>query len=178
MQVHERYVGRTLKCTTCRAEFEAELPEVDGVQEVVAAMPVDPEPGKKINRIFLAIFLLIPLAGFIWWLGQDPSEGPGGAVFRDQRAVGETATLDTGMDRPVMVALDHEAVGALLDMTTGALQVGVSSLMNNDDRFLEIEGGTKIRILEYANKDREARVRILEGPWESRIVWVPTRWVR
>jgi hypothetical protein len=50
--------------------------------------------------------------------------------------------------------------------------------MNNDDRFLEIEAGTRIRVLGYANNSREARVRILEGPWDSRIVWVPARWIR
>lgn len=178
MQVHERYVGRTLKCTSCRTEFTAELPEVGDVQELVPASVDESEPGKKTNRIFLAIFLLIPLAGFIWWLGQDQSEGPASSAFREQHVVGEIATVDTGTDRPVLVALDHEAVGALVDMRTGAIQVGVTSLINDDNRFLELEAGTKIRILEYANKNREARVRIIEGPWESRIVWVPGRWIR
>jgi len=54
----------------------------------------------------------------------------------------------------------------------------VASLLNQDDRFLEIKEGTRIRILEYANKSLEARVRIIEGPWNGRIVWVPARWIR
>jgi len=78
----------------------------------------------------------------------------------------------------VLVALDHESVGALVDMQSGSIQAGVASLLNQDDRFLEIKEGTRIRVLEYANKSLEARVRILEGPWDSRIVWVPARWIR
>jgi hypothetical protein len=154
------------------------MPEAPDVQVVVAPTGGDPEPEKKTGRFFLAILVLIPVAGLIWWLGQDQSEGPGSSVFREQHVVGAIATVDTGTDRPVLVALDQESVGALVDMRTGAIQVGVTSLMNNDDRFLELEAGTKIRVLEYANKDREARVRIIEGPWESRIVWVPARWIR
>ncbi len=180
MQVHERYVGRTLKCTSCRAEFVAELPPegAPAPPPPEAAAAGEPEDSRGGNRWLLAIFLLIPLAGFIWWLGQDHSEGPASAVFGERKAVGELAVLEVAGDRPVMAALDQQSVGALVDLRDGAVQVGVSSLMNDDDRFLTIEAGTRVRVLEYANGDREARVRIVEGEWVSRIVWVPTRWVR
>ena len=35
-----------------------------------------------------------------------------------------------------------------------------------------------VRVLERRKRAVEARVRVLEGPWESRIVWVPIDWVR
>ena len=177
MQIHERYLGRTLKCTSCRTEFEAEMPEGAIPEEPV--LPTVDEKSKPGGKRFLPwLLVLVPVVAVIWWLGQDHSEGVGKTVFRTERGVGFNATLDTGLDRPVLVALDQESVGALVDMQSGAIQVGVTSLMNNDDRFLEIEAGTRIRVLGYANNSREARVRILEGPWDSRIVWVPARWIR
>jgi hypothetical protein len=76
-----------------------------------------------------------------------------------------------------MVAFDHESVGALQTLGQGNVQINVGALMDQD-RYMELPSGTNIRILEYANKGKEARIRILEGPWQSKVVWVPTRWIR
>jgi hypothetical protein len=178
MQVHERYLGRTLKCTSCRTEFLAELPKDVPLEEPAVPTPVEPEARKSPVRFLPWLLLLVPLAGFVWWLGQDQTEGVAETVFRAQRAAGENATLDTGAGRPVLVALDYESVGALVDMQQGAIEVGVASLMDKDSRFLELEAGSKIRVIEYADKSHVARVRILAGPWQGRIVWVPARWIR
>lgn len=178
MQVHERYLGRTLKCTSCRTEFLSELPEDVPLEEPVAPTPVETEAKKSPARFLPWLLLLIPLVGLVWWLGQDQSEGVAETVFRAPRAAGENATLDTGSGRPVLVALDYESVGALVDMQQGALEVGVASLMDDDNRFLEMEAGSRIRVIEFADKSRVARVRILAGSWEGRIVWVPARWIR
>ena len=178
MQVHERYLGRTLKCTSCRTEFLAEMPEGVPLEEPAAPSTVESEPTKSPARFLPWLLLLIPLVGLVWWLGQDQSEGVAKTVFRAARSVGENATLDTGGGRPVLAALDYDSVGALVDMQQGALEVGVASLMDDDNRFLELEAGSKIRVIEYADKSRVARVRILAGPWEGRIVWVPARWIR
>ncbi len=178
MQVHERYLGRTLKCTSCRTEFLAEMPEGVDLEEAAAPLPAETEAKKSPTRFLPWLLLLIPLVGFVWWLGQDQSEGVAETVFRAPRAVGENATLDTGGGRPVLVALDYDSVGALVDMQQGALEVGVASLMDDNNRFLEMEVGSRIRVLEFADKSRVARVRILAGPWEGRIVWVPARWIR
>ena len=178
MQVHERYLGRTLKCTSCRTAFEAALPE--GVVAEESALPEIPEDESKPSATrFLPwlVLLLIPVAGLLWFLGQDQSEGPAGTVFRAQRSVGSNATVDTGMDRPVLVALEHEAVGALVTLGQGSVQINVNSLMDQK-RYIELPSGTSVRILEYTDKGRVARIRILEGPWQSRIVWIPTRWIR
>jgi hypothetical protein len=176
MQVHDRYAGRTLKCTTCRTEFVAEAP-----QGPAGEAPAEPElryvpPEKNAKRFLPLLLLLIPLAGFLVWLGGG-DETPATA-FRDQHAVGEVAALDTGTTRPVLVALNQDAVAALVDMRTGSIQMGVSSLMTNQDKYLELEAGTKVRVLAYANEDREARVRVVDGPQTDLVVWVPRRWLR
>jgi hypothetical protein len=176
MQVHDRYAGRTLKCTTCRTEFVAGGSEggADADTYVQARSPQIPEKSPK--RFLPLLLLLIPLAGFLFWMGGD-DDAPATA-FREGHAVGDEASVDTGTTRPVLVALDHESVGALVDMRTGAIQIGVSSLMTNQDKYLELEAGTRVRVLAYANEDREAKVRILDGPSANQDVWVPRRWLR
>jgi hypothetical protein len=178
MQVHERYLGRTLKCTSCRTEFEAVLPEGAIADEPVLTTPDDEEakPGAK-RFIPWLLLALIPVVALIWFLGQDQSDGPAKAVFREARSAGENATVDAGSGRPVLVALDHEAVAALQTLGQGNVQINVGTLMDQD-RYIELPPGTNIRILEYANKGKEARIRILEGPWQSKVVWIPTRWIR
>jgi len=178
MQVHERYLGRALKCTSCRTEFEAVLPE--GAIEEASPLPTlpdeDAKPGAK-RFIPWLLLALIPVVAIIWFLGQDQSEGPAKAVFREGHSAGENATVDAGSGRPVLVALDHEAVGALQTLGQGNVQINVGSLMDQS-RYIELPSGTNIRILEYANRGKEARIRILEGPWQSKVVWVPARWIR
>ena len=178
MQVHERYLGRTLKCTSCRTEFEAVFPEGAIVDEPVLHIPDDGDAKPGFKRFIPWLLLaLIPVVALVWFLGQDQSEGPASAVFREGRSVGENATVDTGLGRPVLAALDHEAVGALQTIGQGNVQINVGALMDQD-RYIELPAGTNVRVLEYANKSREARIRILEGPWQSKVVWIPTRWVR
>jgi predicted nucleic acid-binding Zn-ribbon protein len=177
MQVHERYLGRTLKCTACRTEFEAVIP--DGA---IAEEPVFPELEEErrsgVGRFLpWLLLLLVPVVALLWFLGQDQSEGPAQSVFREQRSVGENATVDTGLGRPVLAALDHEAVAALMTLGQGNVQINIGALMDQD-RYIELPAGTNVRILEYANKSREARIRILEGPWQSKVVWIPSRWIR
>ncbi len=177
MQVNDRYFGRTLKCTTCRKEFVAESPE--GGAEVDTYVPVssEPLPEKSARRFLPLLLLLIPLAGFLAWMGGGDDDVADSA-FREGHAVGDAASVDTGTTRPVLVALDHESVGALVDMRTGAIQLGISSLINNQDKYLELEAGTEVRVLAFANEDREAKVRILDGPSANQDVWVPRRWLR
>ena len=178
MQVHERYLGRTLKCTSCRTKFEATLPE--GAVPEEPALPELPEDSSKPSAARFVpwiVLLLIPVAGLLWFLRQDQSEGPAQTAFRTQRPVGSNATVDTGMGRPVLVALEYEAVGPLVTLGEGSVQINVNALMDQK-RYIELPSGTSVRVLEYADKSRVARIRVLEGPWQSRIVWVPARWVR
>ncbi len=118
---------------------------------------------KSAKRFLPLLLLLIPLAGFLAWMGGG-DDGVADSAFREGHAVGDRVSVDTGTTRPVLVALDHESVGALVDMRTGAIQVGITSIMNNQDKYLELEAGTKVLVLAFANEDREAKVRIIEGP--------------
>ena len=90
MQVHERYLGRTLKCTSCRTSFEAVLPE--GAEADEPELPAVDEgevtPGIRRYMPWL-LLLLVPLVGIIWFLGQDQSEGPASAVFQNRPSAGE-----------------------------------------------------------------------------------------
>jgi len=178
MQVHDRYYGRTLKCTTCRKEFIAEAPE--GGVEVDTYVPPrsKPETEKSAKRFLPLLLLLIPLVGFLFWVTGGDDDGVADSAFREGHAVGDVVAVDTGTTRPVLVALDHESVGALVDMRAGAIQLGVSSLMTNQDKYLELEAGTQVRVLAFANEDREAKVRVIEGPAANQDVWVPRRWLR
>ena len=178
MQVHERYLGRTLKCTSCRTEFEATLP-VGAVTDEPALPQLQDAPSKPGAARFLPwlVLVLIPVVGLLWFLGQDQSEGPAEAMFREQRSAGDNATVDAGSGRPVLVALEYEAVGALLTIGQGNVQINVGALMDQD-KYIELPASTGVRILDYTDKGRVARIRILEGPWQSRIVWIPTRWIR
>jgi hypothetical protein len=177
MQVNDRYYGRTLKCTTCRTEFVAEGPEPGKEVDTFVPPRTAQDTEKSAKRFLPLLLLLIPLAGFLVWLsGGDDDVAD--SVFREGHAVGDVAAVDTGTTRPVLVALDHESVGALVDMRSGAIQLGVSSLMTNQDKYLELEAGTKVRILAFANEDREAKVRVVDGPASNQEVWVPRRWLR
>jgi hypothetical protein len=177
MQVHERYLGRTLRCTSCRTAFEAALPEGVAVDDP-APTPIESEAPKRSATRFLPwLLLLIPLGGAVWWLGQPKEEGGAAGLFREEHSVGEIASVDTGAGRPVLAALDHDGVGPLVTLQQGPVQINVGSLMDSD-RYIELPAGTEIRVLEYADKGAASRVRVLQGPWESRIVWIPTRWIR
>jgi len=43
---------------------------------------------------------------------------------------------------------------------------------------LAVAAGSRVRVLARSRRQAEARVRILDGPQSSRIVWVPITWVR
>jgi hypothetical protein len=104
MQVHERYYGRTLKCTGCRTEFVAEAREEDLAPPPAEAVPRTPARGAGGPKwILWLVLLLVPVIGFVLWLGRGG--GPPETAFREQHAVGDVA--------------------ALVDMRTGAVQLGI-----------------------------------------------------
>jgi hypothetical protein len=177
MQVHERYLGKTLRCTSCRTEFIAD--PADQVVEVEPATPVvvDDKHRRSPIRFFPWLLLLIPLAALLWWLGQDQSAGSAGRLFRAERSVGELADLYAGSSESVMVAFDRESVSAIVQAVERGDRDSLRAL-ESEGRCLGVSAGTRIRVLERSRKDPEARVRIVEGPWASRIVWVPATWIR
>jgi hypothetical protein len=175
MQVHERYLGRSLRCTSCRTEFLAMLPADVDVEAVVAA-PLEVEnsgPRRSWTRHLRWLLGLIPLVLLVWWLGQATT----GRVLGVQRTVGEIGVLEDDSGGPVVVALDPESAEVLV---RAGDDVGGEDLrfLIEQGRGVEMARGTSVRVLESGAKGGMVRVRVISGPWESRKVWVPTRWVR
>ena len=176
MQVHERYLGRTLRCTSCRTEFLADPPIGNDDQSFETAEEEgEPKPSRR--WILAVIVLLIPVVAVLWWLGQDQSGGFARSLFHVERSVGELGSLDAGAEGPVPVAFDRESVIVLLAAVDAGNPQGLQEL-RAAGRCLDVPSGTRVRVLEHGRKDPEARVRIVDGPWASRIVWVPARWIQ
>jgi hypothetical protein len=176
MQVHERYLGRSLRCTSCRTEFVAALP--GGVAAPAPALPsAAPEgpAGARPRRLWWLALLVLPVAALLWWLGQEPTGGVGDALFRPQRTAGDIGSLATDTPGAVVVAFDQPDVAALV-AAGDAPDPSLLRLFLDAGHGLDVAAGTRVRVLERAG--RSSRVRILDGPWESRIVWVPSSWVR
>ncbi len=173
MQVHERYLGRTLKCTSCRTEFLAELPADAEVAEEAA--PVVVEIPKRSRRNYLLwILVLIPLAAIVWWLGQEDS---GGVLLRADRSPGEIGFVGTDGDGPVIAAMDYDTVAVLVQAGSDSDPALVQSLVK-EGHCIELSRETQVRVLERTDKGKVSRVRVLDGPWATRIVWIPARWIR
>ena len=173
MQVHERYLGRTLKCTSCRADFLAMLPD-DAVIEESAPVEIElPEPQRSRVRHLRWLVVLVPIALLVWWLGQDKT----GTLLASHRSWGEIGVLENAGDGPIVVALDPDSAMELIKTDGDTGGDVVSSLIERGVAF-EAPRGTSVRVLESTGGGRVVRVRIISGPWESRKVWVPTRWVR
>jgi hypothetical protein len=176
MQVHERYYGRTLRCTSCSAPFEALAPSDPGLWDRAA----ESSP-KRVRRrrhgVAAGAVLVLVTAALLWWLGSDRRQGFAGALFTVPKTATELGVLQAEGDRAVMVALDRETAAEILD----ALERGQSAALEElraSPRCLEVAAGTRVRVVERRKGAAEASVRILEGPWSSRVVWVPIRWVK
>jgi predicted Zn finger-like uncharacterized protein len=185
MQVHARYFGRTLRCTSCRTEFDALPPPAATPQTVSGRLsveldrePVAPEERVRRRRWLTAAVVLAALFGAaLWWLGSDRRHGLAGDLFTVSKARTEIGVLTRGAEPTVTVALDREMLHEMI----AALEAGIEEdfeRLRSSPRCIEVAAGTRVRVLERRKRAVEARVRVLEGPWESRIVWVPIDWVR
>jgi hypothetical protein len=178
MQVHERYLGRTLRCTSCRTEFLAALPEGVEVVEPPPELPQLDKPERTSSRRLLWLALAVVLVAVaLWWLGQGGHGGVRDALFRPQRVNGEMGVLEADASGPVVVALDRDAVARLVKAGLSP-ESGDARGVVEDGHGLEVAAGTQVRVIERIDRGRALRVRILSGPWASRVVWVPSRWVR
>ncbi len=173
MQVHERYLGRSLRCTSCRTEFLAMLPADPGIEEAAPVEVAPPRAGRSWTRHLRWLLALIPLALLVWWLGQDSS----GRMISHQRATGEIGVLENDHGGPVVAALDPDSATVLVKAGDVAEGSELAFLIEQG-RAVEVAHGTTVRVLGTAARGRVAHVRVISGPWESRKVWVPARWVR
>ena len=179
MQVHERYLGRNLRCTSCRTEFLAEIPDDVEVVEPPPEISEDELTQPPRGHWVRWLLLLIPIAAVIWWLGQDQSGGFADSVFKGDRAMGAIATLGRGPDLRVYVAFDQEHAAELAKFHDHGRIEDVYRDFLAEGHCFEISPGTRVRVLAgTGGGGDEVRVRILSGPWESRIGWVPRAWLQ
>jgi len=186
MQVHARYFGRTLRCTSCRTEFDALPPSAPGIIETVSDRlsveldrePIAPEERARRRRWLAIGAVLAALLGIaLWWLGGDRRQGFASDLFTMSKSRTEIGVLAQGDEATVTVALDREALHEMIAALEAGDETGLERLRSSP-RCIEVAAGTRVRVLERRKRAVEARVRVLEGPWESRIVWVPIDWVR
>lgn len=167
LKIHDRYVGRALHCTECGTEFLADptLADIDDLIE-------DLVPDEKRSFPWLAILggVAVLTVGVLW-LGQAQEGGLMARFFEPSHSAGQFVSLAMEGRERVPVAMDHETivyvVDALEDEDPGSLDA-----LRVQGRIIDIASGTKSRVIERVRRDRAARVRILEGQWTGRVVWV------
>ena len=185
MQVHARYFGRTLRCTSCRTEFEALPPPAPPHETVSGRLSVEldrdpiPREERARRRTWLAVgaALVVLLGIALWWLGGDRRQGFASDLFTASKSRTQIGVLARGDEPTVIVALDREMLAEMIAALETGNQEGFERFRSSP-RCVELPAGTRVRVLERRKRAVEARVRVLEGPWESRIVWVPIDWVR
>jgi hypothetical protein len=166
LRIHERYVGRTLHCTECGTEFLADptLADIDDIIEELV-------PAEKRRIPWLPIVLglsVIVIAVYVF----SRTDGFFSELFRPTRSEGQFASLEIeGRDR-VPAAMDRETVVFVVDAIEDA-DPGSIQALHAQGRIIEVVAGTKIKVIEIVKRDRMARVRILDGEWTGRVLWVP-----
>ena len=171
LTVHERYVGRTLRCTSCGEAFVAEPPEVDGSDEPYVA-----PSGTKVDRtgpVVLVLTAIGILVAILIWLGLPKSASPLGSLFKRQLFTGQIVEVRSG--GPWFAAIDREVASQLV--RAGSDRSTVEQFAS-DGRCLALASGTQLRVIEVRKRDRVVVVRVLDGPWRDRQVWMPRAWVR
>ena len=136
-----------------------------------------PGPTRSWTRHLRWLVVLAPLVLAVWWLGQDQSRGFGSKVLAPNRSFGELGVLENPSGGALFVTLDPESAKVLYKVGDEADGDELRFLIEQG-RAVEMRPGTSVRVLESNTRGRVVRVRIISGPWESRKVWVPTRWVR
>lgn len=186
MKVYERYYGRRLHCTECGEDFEARVPAAvtrpPASEEIPAAPPLDvPDPDPELRsrrrrRLMWAASALVAAALLVLWLGGDRTEGFGSSLFKTEKNRTHIGVLDRGNSDVVMVALERDGLDQLMGLSSDDGQPIPEEVLSSP-RYLQVSAGTRVRVLERSRGGR-TRVRVLDGPQNSRIVWVPIKWIR
>ena len=171
LTVHERYFGRTLRCTSCGTTFVAEPPESYEESRLEGAIVA--EKRDRTGPIVLAATAMAVLIAIIVWLGVPKSSSPLGSLFKRQLFTGQIAEVRAG--GPWYAAIDRQVASELVDAVSDPAAI---ERFVTDGRCLALTSGTTLRIIEVRKRDRVVVVRILDGPWRDRQAWIPRAWVR
>lgn len=172
MKIHERYVGRVLHCQQCGTEFLAD-PTLADVDDLIEEFGDE----KKKSFPWLAILGLVFVAVVVVLLGQSKHTGFLAEILKPTRSPGQFAKLVLEDRKPVPAAMDHETVdfvvAALEDANPGSIQA-----LRAQGKIIDLSPGLKVKLIEQNRRNGSARVRVLEGEWTGRVVWVPLMTVR
>ena len=140
-------------------------PAIPGAQR--AFSPVKPA-GISPWRIIASIACLLAVCAAI---GVFLSSSPSGNDSSPSTilTVGDKATLYDDQGTPVLVAVDYESLEALINALAADDDYGASELLLTG-RLFSVDSGTRVLVTDLALYATE--VRILEGPYEGRKVWV------
>jgi hypothetical protein len=172
LRIHERYVGRTLHCPHCGTEFLADptLTDIDDLMEEMA-----PDQPKRFP--LKALLVVVVIAALLAVVGQSSHSGFLAKVFKPTRSQGAFAVVSFDDGRPVPAAMDRETivmvVDAVEDRDPGSLQA-----LRFQGLTVDVSPGTRVKLIERVRRDRAARVRVVEGEWTGRVLWVPTAALR
>jgi hypothetical protein len=161
------------------------LPQVPGTEpearEPTPAPSPTVQPGDQPRRrrvwIVLAVVAVVFLGALLLWLGGDRTQGFASEIFTSKKVRTELGVLRRDDGGEIVVALDRETVLELIS----ALEAGDRSALSeisSRPQCIVVSAGTRVRVLERRKRAVETRIRILDGPWASRIVWVPIHWVK
>jgi len=168
LKIHERYVGRALHCPTCGTEFLAD-PTLADIDDIIDELVLDQKRSIPWLPIIASLTLVVVA---VWWLGQANQDARFSKLFKAKRTAGQFAVLAIdGQDR-VPAAMDRETVVFLVDAIEDA-DPGSLEVLKTQGKIIEVTSGTRIKVIELVRSDRAARVRILEGVWTGRVLWVP-----
>jgi hypothetical protein len=145
--------------------------------ELIPTPVPQPDPGSRRRWIVIAVAVALVATVALWWLGRDHREGLVGDALTPGKYRSDQGELHNDDGTAVAAALDREAVEELIDAVEDGDDAALSALASSS-RCIYLAAGTRVRVLERRTRGAEARVRILNGPQSSRIVWVPARWIK
>lgn len=162
LTVHERYFGRTLRCTGCGTTFEAS-PPVEPESERAATPIADPDDRivVPLRAVAGAVVVVVLVGVFLWWLSTGPIPPP--------IETGRIAVVGGQDECPA--ALDSASAAAL----GRSLRDGAPAANDKAAAVSSLRPGTRIQVLQDPDRHGMVAVRVLTGPWASRKVWVPAR---
>jgi hypothetical protein len=168
MLVAERYLGRELRCTSCRAQFTAALPP----QETTPAVELPPAPARRWPALAIGCLGLVGLAlALAVWIGR-PSP--------DAIATGHQGVLGNSSQGSYYCALDRATareLAALQKRASADRQARLRQLLDSY-RVIEVPSGTRLEVLVGGRPTDLVQVILQSSRWSGKKVWVTGSLVR
>jgi hypothetical protein len=131
-----------------------------------AVSPVKPA-GISTWRIIASVTILLAICAGVYILSGSPNGKD--STPSTLLMVGDNATLYDDQGVPILVAVDYESLEAAIQASVANDDYGAHELVLTG-RLFSVNSGTKVLVTDLALYATE--VRILEGPYEGRKVWV------